>query len=427
MLDIKLIREDKENIEEKLRRKEPETDLDPILKLDVDLRNSITRVEELKQEKNSASKQIGVLKREGKDASKILEEVASFGAEIDTLDAKINELREELTHKLAQIPNIPFDNIPISQNIEDNKIIKEWKEKPTFDFTPKNHMELNEKLNLFDFTRGAKLSGKGWPVYRGIGARLEWALLNYMIETHIKNGFEQIMAPLAVRPKALFGSGQLPKFGDQVFKFDDEDYPFYLVPTAEVSLNGLYLDEIISAEELPIKMTSYSPCFRREAGAAGSQERGLIRVHQFNKVEMFCITKPDESQKIFETMLSSAEEILEGLELHYRNALLCTGDMSFPSSCTIDVEAWLPGQDRYYEVSSISNCTDYQARRSQMRYRPEANAKPEFVHTLNGSGLATSRLMVSLLECNQNKDGSVRIPKVLQSRLGGLEVIEPTS
>jgi seryl-tRNA synthetase len=250
-------------------------------------------------------------------------------------------------------------------------------------------------------------------------------LINYMLETQIKNGFEQWIPPILVRPEIVFGSGQIPKFENQQFKITDPDYQLYLIPTAEVPLNGLHYDEILTEDQLPCKYTAYTPCFRREAGAAGSQERGLIRVHQFNKVEMFCFTKPEDSMRVFEQMMASAEEILQGLDLHYRNVLLVTGDMSFASARTIDIEVWLPGQNRYYEVSSVSNCTDYQARRSQTRYRTK-EGKVELVHTLNGSGLATSRLMVALLENNQNPDGSVNIPKVLQKYVGGLAKLTPT-
>ena len=307
---------------------------------------------------------------------------------------------------------------PSSLDPADNVVIKQVGSKTEFNFPFKNHVELNEKLKLFDFERGSKISGSGWPVYRGMGARLEWALIQYMMSIQVKNGFEQWIPPLLVRKNIVYGSGQLPKFENQQFKIHDEDYHLYLIPTAEVPLNGLHADEILNEEELPLKYAAYTPCFRREAGAAGANERGLIRVHQFNKVEMFSFSKPEDSAKIFEQMLLSAEEILQGLEMHYRNVLLVTGDMSYASARTVDIEVWLPGQNRYYEVSSVSNCTDFQSRRSNIRFRRGKDGKPEFVHTLNGSGLATSRLMVSLLENNQNADGSINVPKALQSYLG---------
>jgi len=302
--------------------------------------------------------------------------------------------------------------------------IKSFGEKREFDFAFKNHVELNERLQLFDFKRGAKISGSGFPTYRGLGARLEWALLNYMIDIHLENGFEQWMVPHLVRQETMYASAQLPKFEKQLFKIQDEDYHLYLIPTSEVALNGLHYNEILHEEELPYKYISYTPCFRREAGAAGSSERGLIRVHQFNKVEMFCFSKPDQSSAVFDAMLQSAEIILQGLNLHYRNMLLTTGDMSFAAARTVDIEAWLPGQNRYYEVSSVSNCTDFQARRSHIRFKHK-DEKPEFVHTLNGSGLATSRLMVAILENNQNSDGSVTLPIVLHKYLGGIKELKP--
>jgi len=424
MIDIKLIRQDREAIEKLLRTKEPGVDLSSICEMDEEIRGLKTHNEQLKAKRNEASKQIGQLKRDGKDTSDIMSQVSVFGDEIRSNDHKIHELETKLTSELSQLPNLPLDEVKISQNVEDNVILKEWGQKREFGFEPKNHMELGESLNLFDFKRGAKITGSGWPVYRGMGARLEWALINYMLDVNIKNGFEMFMVPLAVKRETIFASGQLPKFEDQQFHITDKDYDFFLVPTAEVPLNGLHMDEILTEEELPLKYCAYTPCFRREAGAAGEKERGLIRIHQFNKVEMFCYSTPEQSMEVHAQMCRNAEEILEGLGLHYRNALLVTGDMSFASAYTVDIEVWLPGQDRYYEVSSLSNCTDYQARRSLTRFRRKGE-KPEFVHTLNGSGLATSRLLVSLIENNQNEDGTVNVPEVLQERLGGIKVLTP--
>jgi seryl-tRNA synthetase len=340
-------------------------------------------------------------------------------------DRDLAELDQTLLDQLARLPNLPMEGIKVSPDPADNVVIKEWGERRAFSFEPKHHLELNEGLQLLDFERGAKIGGSGWPVYRNWGARLEWALLSYMLETQINNGFMQWIPPLLCRPDILFASGQLPKFADQVYKLNDKDYDLFLIPTAEVCLNGLHVDEIMEEAELPLKYCAYTPCFRREAGAAGKNERGLIRVHQFNKVEMYAFAKPEESEKVFEDMLLSAEQVLQGLGMHYRNCLLVTGDMSFAAAKTVDIEVWLPGQDRYYEVSSVSNCTDYQARRSKTRFRRDGG-KPEFLHTLNGSGLATARLMVALLENNQNEDGSVTIPEVLRKYLGGKERLEPS-
>ncbi|MBS0603588.1 MAG: serine--tRNA ligase [Verrucomicrobia bacterium] len=424
MIDIKLIRADKDAVEKKLKTKDPEIDLSPIVALDERIRVIKMNVEELKASRNHLSKEIGEKKREKKDTTELMKEVAGLGDKIAILDHELTALEHELTQKLASIPNLPRDEIKISPDPKDNVCIKSVGQKRDFAFPFKNHVELNDRLCLFDFKRGAKVSGSGWPVYREMGARLEWALINYMIDIHLENGFEMHMVPHLVRPEIMFGSGQLPKFEKQLFKISDEDYQLYLIPTSEVALNGLYYDEILKEEELPKKLISYTPCFRREAGAAGSSERGLIRMHQFNKVEMFCFTKPDQSDQVFDQMMASAEMVLQGLGMHYRNMLLVTGDMSFAAAKTVDIEVYLPGQSRYYEVSSVSNCTDYQARRSQIRYRHKEE-KPELVHTLNGSGLATSRLMVALLENNQNEDGSVTLPVVLHKYLNGTKELRP--
>lgn len=308
MLDIKLVRKNPQHLEALLRTKDPEVSLAPIIALDEKTRELKTKVEELKSLRNSLSKEIGERKRKGQDASDIMDKVSGFGEQISTLDKELVETEALLQQKLACIPNPPMEGIKSSMDPKDNVCIKTFGEKREFSFAPKNHVELNESLGLFDFQRGAKISGSGWVTYRGLGARLEWALLNYMIDTHIANGFEMWMVPHLVKPDMMFGSGQLPKFEKQLFKLQDEDYQLYLIPTSEVALNGLHYDEIFEETELPKKYCCYSPCFRREAGAAGSQERGLIRVHQFNKVEMFCFTRPEESPHIFEEMLASAEK-----------------------------------------------------------------------------------------------------------------------
>ncbi len=425
MLDIKLIRKDAKKIEELLQRKDPTIRLEKIIQLDERSREVIVELENLQAKRNATSKEIGEKKRKGEDVSGIMQEVAGLGDKVAQLNLEKGEIEKELHHLLALLPNIPLEEIKISLDPKDNVCIKSWGEKKSFDFTFKNHVELNEKLHMFDFKRAAKTSGSGWPAYKNMGARLEWALLNYMIDIHLENGFEFWLPPHLIRPETMYGSAQLPKFEHQLFKIKDDDYNLYLIPTSETVLNGLHIDEIFSDEELPKRYVAYTPCFRREAGAAGSQERGLIRMHQFNKVEMFAFTTPEQADAMFNQMLASAEEILEGLNLHYRNMLLVTGDMSFAAMKTVDVEVWLPGQNRYYEVSSISNCGDFQARRSMIRYKHK-DGKPELVYTLNGSGLATSRLMVALLENNQQKDGSVQIPLVLHKYLNGVKEICPT-
>lgn len=425
MLDIKQIRKERAQIEAKLKTKVPEASLERVCALDEEIRQLKTGVELLKAERNEISRLIGERKRKGEESREQMARVAGMAEEIHSIDRRLNELEQKYQIELASLPNIPMDDILVSQEPKDNLVLREHKKKPHFNFPVKNHLELNESLRLFDFKRAAKLSGSGWPAYRGMGARLEWALLNYMLDVHIKNGFEMWLPPLLVRGETVFGSGQLPKFEHQQFKLHDNEYPLYLIPTAEVPLNGLHAGEVFEEEMLPIKYCAYTPCFRREAGAAGEKERGLIRMHQFNKVEMFVFCRPAESHAQFEGMVASAEDILKGLDLHHRAVLLVTGDTSFAATRTVDLEVWLPGQDRYYEVSSVSNCTDFQARRSEIRFRSPQGGKPEFVHTLNGSGLATSRLMVALLENNQRADGTVEIPKVLQRYLGGVERVVP--
>jgi len=423
MLDIKLIRKNPEAADQKIKSKVPDAQIAPVLELDTKIREKKTRVEQLKAARNQVSDAIGLMKRKGESADTLVAEVAKHSDEIHELDRQISEHEIAFTDLLARLPNIPMDDIKIAEDPKENVMVKAWGKKPEFSFPFKNHLELNDKLHLFDFERGAKLAGSGWPIYCGLGARLEWALINYMLDFHIKNGWKQWMPPICVRRETLFAAGQLPKFENQQYKLADVDPQLFMIPTAEVSLNGLHAEEILDEDILPLRYVAYTPCFRREAGAAGSQERGLIRMHQFNKVEMFAFTTPEQSPELFNEMVRRAEEILEGLELHYRSMLLVTGDMSFASSRTIDVEVWLPGQNRYYEVSSISNCTDYQARRSQTRFRKKGE-KPELVHTLNGSGLATSRLMVAILENNQQADGSVIVPKVLRPYLGGLDRLQ---
>lgn len=424
MIDIKLIREDPKGIEKKLRSKDPEVKLDRILELDQKIREIKTSVEALKSERNDLSKEIGDRKRKGDESPELFKKVSHIGDEIKKHDQSLVELEEKFHDELAQIPNIPHPDVKISPDPKDNVCIKEHGKKTTFSFSFKNHLEIGEAHELFDFERGAKMSGTGWPVYKGMGARLEWALINMMIDYHVKKGFIQWMTPLLIRPEMMYGAGQFPKFRDQAYELTDKQYKLSLLPTAEVALNALHYDEILTEEELPKKYVAYTPCFRREAGAAGKNERGLIRTHQFNKVEMFAFCHPNKSDAIFDLFVESAEELLELLELPYKRMLLVTGDMSFSGAKTVDIEVFLPAQERYMEVSSISNCTDFQARRSKIRFK-EKGGKPQFVHTLNGSGLATSRLMVALLENHQKADGSILIPKALQRFLDGKEKLLP--
>lgn len=413
MLGIKDIIKDPIRIEKELQKKDPEVKIGPVVSAYEEMCRVKTTLEELRAKLNQHSKEIGEQKRAGKDTSNLMHGLSKIKEASQKAAAECAELEEKFEALISRLPNLPDSDVLVSPNPADNVCVKTFGTKREFDFTPKNHLELSETHNLFDFKRGAKLSGTGWPVYKGLGARLEWALLNLMIQTHNENGFEFHLLPHLVRPEIMYGSGQLPKFESQLFKIKDEDYELFLIPTAEVALNGLHFDEILTEEDLPKLYSAYTPCFRREAGAAGSQERGLIRVHQFNKVEMFAFCSPEDSDKIFDQMVRSAESILEKLELHYRSMLLVTGDMSYGAARTVDVEVWLPGQNRYYEVSSVSNCRDFQARRSKIRYKTK-DGETKFVHTLNGSGLATSRLLVALLENNQQEDGSITLPEALK-------------
>lgn len=420
MLDIKLIRKDPKSVEAKLKTKDPTVELGPILELDESVRHLKNEVEEIKNRRNLLSKEIGEKKRAGADTSSLMKEVGGLGDQITALDHKLSEQEGKLNALLYVLPNLPDESIRVSQEVADNVVLESYLAKPQFGFPPKNHVELNEQLHLFDFKRAAKASGSNWPAYRGNGAKLEWALLNYMLDIHIENGFTFWLPPLLVRPEIALGSAHLPKFEKQLFKIHDEDHQLYLIPTSEAALMGLHNNEILDADTLPLKYVAYTPCFRREAGALGAQERGLIRMHQFNKVEMFAFTTPEQSASLFDEMIASAKEILKGLGLHFQVTELVTGDMSFAASKTHDLEVWLPGQDRYYEVSSVSLCTDFQARRSNTRYKHKEE-KPEYCHTLNGSGLATSRLMVALLENNQREDGSIELPLVLHKYLNGMK------
>jgi len=424
MIDIHLIRNDPEGVQKALCKKIADIDLSEIIELDALVRGKKREVEQLKAKRNEASETIGRLKRERKDCSELMAEMKGISETIHVLDQEIAQLEPKLVELVAVLPNLPMEEIPVSADPKDNVELRCWGEKPHFSFPIKHHLELNERLDMFEFEKAAKLTGSGWPAYKGWGARLEWALLNYLLDFHVQRGFTQWILPSVVREEVLYASGQLPKFANQQYVVKDDESDLYMIPTAEVPLNGLHIDDILDIEQLPIKNVAYTPCFRREAGAAGSQDRGLIRTHQFNKVEMFAFTTPEQSALVFEEFVQAAEELVQGLGLHYRTMLLVTGDMSFAAAKTIDIEVWLPGQNRYYEVSSISNCTDYQARRSRIRYR-EGKSKPQFVHCLNGSGLATSRLMVGILENNQEADGAIRVPEVLQPYLGGVSRIEP--
>ncbi|BAE80889.1 seryl tRNA synthetase [Chlamydia felis Fe/C-56] len=422
MLDIKLIRKAPEECETRLRKKDPSISLLPILNLDKEVRQLKTDSESLQSQKKLLSRQIHQTKARNEDASDMIGEVERISQELTRLEALLEEKDAALQNLLVRLPNYPDEDVPISPDKTGNRVIKSVGSPSTFSFPPKHHLELNQKLQILDFKLPGKTSGSGWPAYKNRGVLLEWALLTYLLQKQQSHGFQLWLPPLLVKREILFGSGQIPKFDGQYYRVEDGDQSLYLIPTAEVVLNGFHSQEIFNEKDLPIYYAACTPCFRREAGAAGAHERGLVRVHQFHKVEMFAFTTPEQADQAYEKMLSIVEEILTELKLPYRLSLLSTGDMSFTASKTIDAEVWLPGQKSYYEVSSISQCTDFQSRRSETRYK-DSQGKMHFVHTLNGSGLATPRLFVAILENNQQEDGSVIIPEVLRPYLGNQEVL----
>lgn len=427
MLDLKTIRENPEQIEKALQRRQPNLSLTPLLELDRKHREMLHRVESLRNEQKTISKEIGVAMSQGKDPGLAREQVARIKNEIAALEDPLKKTEEELNRLLAGLPNIPHPSVPADMNKKHNQEIRREGAIPDFGFEPRNHLELSDRLGLFDLARAAKISGSQWPMYIGDGARLEMALIQFMLEENTGKGFQLILPPLLVNEASMYTSGNLPKFADQLYKCQDD--PLYLIPTSEVPLTNLYRDEILEEELLPLYYCSYTPCFRREAGTYGAEERGLVRMHQFHKVEMYKFTTPETSYDELESLTAAAEDLVRKLGLHFRTMLLVTGDIGQQAAKTYDIEVWLPGQNAYYEVSSCSNCEDYQARRGNIRYRPKQQAgqkpsKPRFLHTLNGSGLATSRLMISLIENNQQADGSIVIPEVLRKFMGGQERIE---
>ena len=422
MLDIKLIRENPEVVKAALKNRKAEADVDGLLELDHLRRAAITEAEELKTERNKASKAIGALMGQKKftEADEAKENVRIIGDRISVLDQEVRDLDEKIKSIVLYIPNLPSDTTPIGATEEDNPVLRTFGEKKTFDFEPKPHWDLTEKLKLVDFERGAKITGSGFPVYTGQGAKLQRALVSYMLDVHTtEHGYTEVEPPSVCNADSMTGTGQLPKFAEDMYHIvGDELYP---VPTAEVPLTNLYREEIIDVNE-PIKLAAYTPCFRREAGAAGRDNRGLIRLHQFGKVEMVNFTTPEQSAVQHDILVGEAENILQKLGLHYRVIELCTADLGFSAAKCYDIELWAPGVDRWLEVSSVSNFGDYQARRARIRCRDE-NGKAQFVHTLNGSGVALPRLVVALIENNQNADGSIDIPEVLRPYMGGLETL----
>ncbi|MBZ4671885.1 MAG: serS [Deferribacteraceae bacterium] len=420
MLDLKLITGNPELVKEGLKRRNAEIDIDSILELDEKRRNLIKNVEELKKLRNDTSKEIGKIKKSGGDITEISAKMKKVSEDISEMDNAIKEIEEKIKDILLTIPNLPDETTPVGSNEENNVFYKSSGQKPAFDFEPKPHWEIAESLQLVDFEKGATLAKSRFSVYTGLGAKLERALINFMLDVQSENGYKEIIPPLLVNAKTMTGTGQLPKFEEELFKCERDE--LYLIPTAEVPLTNIYADTILNEEELPIKVTAYTPCFRREAGSYGKDVRGLIRQHQFNKVEIVKIAHPENSMEELELLLEDAEKILQKLGLHYRVMTLCTGDLGFSSAKTYDIEVWLPGQNCYREISSCSNFKDFQARRANIKFRNK-NKKVEFAHTLNGSGLAVGRTFLAILENYQQKDGSVVIPEALRPYMG-IEIIK---
>ncbi len=426
MLDLKKIQENKEKVTELLARKGFQADFDTILALDADRRAVIGEVELLKAERNKVSAQIPTLKKAGQPVDAIFAEMRKLGEKIAELDEKAKGLEEEVFDLLCRIPNVPDEDLVAGEK-EANEVIKIVGQKPEFDFKMQNHVDLCTKLGIIDYARGTKLSGGGYWLYRGDGARLEWALLNFFISEHLKDGYEFILPPHQLGYNCGFGAGQFPKFSDEVYWLDcDEDRKKnrFMLPTAETALVNMYAGEIIDEAKLPMKYFAYTPCYRKEAGSYRAEERGMIRGHQFNKVEMVQYAHPERSMEAFNELVDKAASLIEKLGLHFRVSKLAAGDCSASMARTYDIEVWIPSMGIYKEVSSVSNANDYQARRNNTKYRDSKTGKPAFVHTLNGSGLATSRVFPALIEQYQNADGSITIPEVLRPFMGGQEIIK---
>ena len=416
MLARDYLRERTDDYRDALKKRGAQVDLDRFVTLDAERRRAIAQVEQLKAQKNAASQEIATLKKNKQDATSQIEAMKSVGEEIKTLDDRLGQIEDELKTLELYFPNVPHDSAPVGADESANRVERHWGERPSFDFTPKSHWDLGEALGILDFDRAAKVTGARFAFLKGAAAKLSRALMNFMLDVHERQGYTEINPPFIVNDASLRGTGQLPKFEEDLFKLRHEK-ELYLVPTAEVPVTNIYRDEILDGAELPIRYTAYTPCFRSEAGSYGKDTRGLIRQHQFEKVELVKFTTPDTSWDELEKLVADAEEILQLLNLHYRVVTLSTGDMSFSSAKTYDIEVWLPGQETYREISSCSNFTDFQARRANIRYR-DANKKVGFVHTLNGSGLPLGRTLVAVLENYQREGGLVDVPLALRPYMG---------
>ena len=424
MLDINLIRQNPDYVKAGLKKKGVDVDFTDFLAKDAKKKELTGEVEKLKAQRNTNSALVPTYKKEGKDVSELIATTKKIGEEIAELDNKITEIDSEMTKFMLSLPNMPDDDLLPGEK-ENNKVIRTFGEKPKFDFKPLSHIEICEKLGLIDYERGAKLAGNGSWIYRGLGARLEWALLNFFIDEHIADGYEFVLLPHMLNYECGLGAGQFPKFEDDVYWIDNKsETSKFLLPTAETALVNIYRGEVLKESDLPKKFAGFTPCYRREAGSYRSEERGMIRGHQFNKVEMVQYTTPKDSDKAFEELVGKAEKICQKLGLHYQVSKLAAGDCSASMCRTYDIEICIPSMNIYKEVSSASNARDYQARRNNTRYRNEETKKLEYVHTLNASGLATSRLFPAILEQYQNADGSVTVPEVLRKYMGGIEVLK---
>jgi seryl-tRNA synthetase len=422
MLDVKLLRENLDEVKARMATRGADIDWDEFVVLDRQRREALANIERLKERKNRLSGEIGKIKKGGGDATALMREVEEVSEAIRSSEEPLANIEASFERFILTLPNLPNPNVKVGKTTDDNKEIRRWGEPPKFDFEPKNHWDIGEELGILDFERAAKIAGARFTLYKGAGARLERALINFMVDLQTsEHGYKEIIPPTLVNRAALTGTGNLPKFEDDLFRIESPEY--FLIPTAEVPLTNVHRDEILEREDLPIKYTAFTLCFRREAGSYGKDVRGLIRQHQFNKVEMVKLCEPEASYDELDKMVQNAEEVLKRLKLPYRVVELCTGDMGFASAKTYDLEVWLPGQNTFREISSCSNCEDFQARRTNIRYRKEKKSRPIFVHTLNGSGLAVGRTLVAVLENYQQKDGSVMIPKALRAYMGGLERI----
>ena len=413
MLPIEIIRNNPGAVEKQLASKGETVDMSEVLKIDTLYRKQLGEANDLRALRNTVSDEIAQAKRKGIDSNDGIQSMRKVSQQIKELEEKTQASKLELDRHLLSLPNLPHESVPIGTNEKDNPLVREWGEERQTDFKLKNHLELGEALGLFDFERGAKISGSGFPLYTGKGAKLERALINFMLDIHTEqHGYTEIFPPFVVRPESAITTGQLPKFAEDMYPSEKDD--LWLIPTAEVPVTNIHRDEIMTADQLPINYTAYSACFRREAGSYGKDTRGFLRLHQFNKVELVKFVTPENSYSELETLVTHAETVLQSLGLRYRVIELCSGDLSFSAAKCYDIELWAPGEQKWLEVSSCSNFEDFQARRGNIRYRKTSDKKVDFVHTLNGSGVATPRLLVALLETYQNEDGSISIPKSLQ-------------